>query len=250
MIYPDTVELSQLSYYKNNRNEPLLQAVEGGYLKFRFAQRNRGKIVALARPLPLPDWSATGKPRAGCCSLSKNWSLPFLLRNTLAVAVNSPGFDTLFGTSPKMIGEGTHITCGCRPGHGESVAGRKHTRLDPCDRGNRLLGRSPTPCCVPWRSGDDLLVAPNTPQQKPPQGIEVHGHKSIACDQDAITGPEEGNMPRCVTRRGNALPIRKGWETSLRIKRASDVLKTRLREHRLTSALRQSAHHRQDDPLV
>jgi Acetyltransferase (GNAT) domain len=48
----------------------------------RVAQRNRGKIVALVQQLPLPDWSATGKPRAGCCSLSNNWSLPFLLRIT------------------------------------------------------------------------------------------------------------------------------------------------------------------------
>jgi len=63
MIYPDTVELSQLSYYKNNRNEPLLQAVEGGCLKLRFAQRNQGKIVALARQLPHSSRGARSESR-------------------------------------------------------------------------------------------------------------------------------------------------------------------------------------------
>jgi hypothetical protein len=170
--------------------------------------------------------------------------------HTLAVAANYPCFDTLFGTLPKMLGKGTHIMSGCGAGHGDSVAGRQHKRLDPCDRGNRLLSRLPTPSRVPWRSGEDLLVSPNTPQQKTPQGIEVHGHKGIARNQDAVTGPEEGNMARRVARRGNALPIRKAWETSAWIKRARDILETRLRKHRLPPPPRQSAHHRQDDPPV
>ena len=107
----------------------------------------------------------------------------------------APALYTLFGTLPKMIGKGTHITCCCRASHGDSVAGRQYKRLDPCDRGNRLLCCSPTPGRVPWWSGESLLVAPQTPQQKPPQGIEIHSHQGIACDQDAVTGRKKETWP-------------------------------------------------------
>ena len=39
----------------------------------------------------------------------------------------------------------------------------------------------------------------------------MNGQDGIARDQDAVTGPEEGDVARRMARRGNALPIWKAW---------------------------------------
>ena len=139
----------------------------------------------------------------------------------------APVFSPLFGTLPKMIGKSTQLRCGSATAHGESVAACQYTRLKPYERGDRLLSCSPTPCRVPRRSRESLLVSPKTPQQETPQGIQVNGQNGITRDQDAVTGPEEGNMARCVARCGYVFPARKVWDARTWIKRARYNLETR-----------------------
>ena len=79
-------------------------------------------------------------------------------------------------------------------------AGR-YKRLELCRRSDRFFCRQLTPGSVPGRPGDSLLM-----QQKTPQGVEVRGlQEDVACDQDPVTPPEEGDMPERVVGRP-ALP--------------------------------------------
>ena len=89
----------------------------------------------------------------------------------------------------QALGEGAQLRRR-RIGHGRSVAGRQHLRLEPGERGNGLLRRRPVPGRDPRRARNPLLE----PQQIP-QGIEIEGQHRIAGDQDPVAGPEKETCP-------------------------------------------------------
>lgn len=87
-------------------------------------------------------------------------------------------------------------------------------------------------------------------QRQVPQRVQVDGQGSIAGDEHTVTLAEERHVPRCVTRYGNASPIRQAQRRLSRIERASDTGQAPLGDQRADRPSGQDAHQRNDEPPV
>ena len=141
----------------------------------------------------------------------------------------------------QALGEGAQLRRR-RIGHGRSVAGRQHLRLEPGERGNGLLRRRPVPGRDPRRARNPLLE----PQQIP-QGIEIEGQHRIAGDQDPVAGPEKETCPGGMARGGDALPVRKPRNASFWIEGLRRLGDACLRRHPGRTPGNE-AHQRPDQP--
>lgn len=149
------------------------------------------------------------------------------------------------GAARQLLRQCMQARSGSSPGHRPSMTAGEHERFEPRERCHRLFRQRPVPGRVPRRAPRSRPA-----RQQGPHGIQVHGQDGVACDEHPVTGAEERDMSRRVTRGRDASPVRQPGRWPGRIQRAGHPGQARIGDHRVDPAPGQHAHQRHDQPAV